>query len=102
MSDRLRKKVRMRKRKELYTREGPICAGCRRRFKRCELTLDHIVPISKEGCGCVDNLQFMCGPCNGSKAALSQPASRARQGHKARDCVNRNELKALGFDEGLT
>lgn len=31
--------------------------------------LDHIVPVSRGGCGCVENLQWLCAPCNLSKSA---------------------------------
>lgn len=31
--------------------------------------LDHIVPLSRGGCGCVSNLQWLCAPCNHSKHA---------------------------------
>ena len=47
--------------------------GCR--CKRCgaeppsELTIDHILPLTRGGTNALDNLQLLCRPCNSSKGA---------------------------------
>jgi 5-methylcytosine-specific restriction endonuclease McrA len=45
-----------------------LCLSC---HKRCKLTADHVVPVSKGGTSNIDNIQPLCGPCNSSKGAKS-------------------------------
>lgn len=41
------------------------CADC---LSVDDITIDHIVPLSRGGEDNVDNLQFLCRPCNSSKS----------------------------------
>lgn len=50
--------------KKLY---NYTCLRCGRREPEIKLTADHIVPISKEGAGTIDNIQPLCGSCNTAK-----------------------------------
>jgi 5-methylcytosine-specific restriction endonuclease McrA len=43
---------------------GGICLAC---GERSELTVDHVIPISKGGSNTIDNLQPLCGTCNNTK-----------------------------------
>lgn len=45
------------------------CLACQRREPEIKLTLDHVVPLSRGGKHCVENIQPLCGPCNSSKNA---------------------------------
>src|SRR6476469_10580843 len=49
---------------EYYNNE---CLACHR--NDVPLTIDHIVPVSKNGSNWIDNIQPLCGPCNSSKGA---------------------------------
>lgn len=49
---------------ELVKRQNGICVSCKEPKK---LTVDHIVPLSKNGRHEVSNIQGLCGPCNSKK-----------------------------------
>lgn len=50
---------------------GPFCARC----GRCgNLTLDHVVPLSKGGAHRLSNLQLLCRECNTAKGDLTDAA----------------------------
>ncbi len=55
-------------------RQG-ICHYCHRKFPREELTLDHIVPVSRGGRSTRGNLVVCCRKCNQDKGLLT-PAER--------------------------
>lgn len=43
------------------------CPGCEKVVRRRDLTVDHIVPINKDGKNSRNNAQVLCRPCNCSK-----------------------------------
>jgi len=43
------------------------CYWCKRRFKDSELTIDHVIPLSKGGVHDISNTVAACKPCNLSK-----------------------------------
>lgn len=49
----------------LIERDGYICQEC---DSQSELTIDHIMPISKGGSDDLSNLRFLCRRCNSSKS----------------------------------
>lgn len=51
---------------EVLEQHGTVCLACGDAGR--EVTIDHIVPVSKGGTNSKDNLQPLCGPCNSSKA----------------------------------
>lgn len=53
-------------RQAVYERDGCACIEC---GGTDELTLDHIVPWSRDGADTEDNLQTMCRSCNCRKGA---------------------------------
>ena len=58
----------------LYGRQEGICNGCRVLFPFRNMTVDHIVPVSRGGSDSLDNLQLLCGACNSMKGQRSQAA----------------------------
>ena len=52
----------------LFGQQEGMCNGCRRRFCYEKMTVDHIVPRSKDGGNELPNLQLLCQPCNNLKA----------------------------------
>lgn len=49
-----------------------------------DLTLDHIVPRSQNGCTCVKNLQALCPKCNRNKGSRADP--KGAVGHRRDQC----------------
>lgn len=54
--------------KELLRKHGPYCAICGKRLKKNEITIDHIIPLSKGGADIIQNMQLACLPCNSRKS----------------------------------
>ncbi|MGA7613823.1 MAG: HNH endonuclease [Thermoanaerobaculia bacterium] len=48
----------------IYLRDGNRCQYCGKRFSSSELSLDHVVPISRGGKSTWDNVVCACLPCN--------------------------------------
>jgi 5-methylcytosine-specific restriction endonuclease McrA len=55
-------------RENVFHRDANICQYCGKRFKRNELTIDHVVPKSIGGGNTWDNIVAACVPCNAYKA----------------------------------
>lgn len=51
-------------RNKIFERDGKICKHCK---SGEDLTLDHIIPVSKDGLNELDNLQVLCRSCNSIK-----------------------------------
>jgi 5-methylcytosine-specific restriction endonuclease McrA len=57
-------------------RRSPLCASC---GAREDLTVDHIVPLSRGGSSDLSNLQTLCRTCNGIKSGrIERPTEQAR------------------------
>lgn len=51
-------------RHNIYMRDANRCQYCGKRFSTSELSLDHVVPLSKRGPSSWDNVVCACLPCN--------------------------------------
>ena len=54
---------------ERLEKQGGMCANCKRKGKRTDWHLEHIVPITDEGAHAHDNIEVLCAYCNLSKGA---------------------------------
>jgi 5-methylcytosine-specific restriction endonuclease McrA len=54
-------------RHNIYMRDGNRCQYCGRRFSTSELSLDHVIPLSRNGPSCWENIVCSCLPCNVKK-----------------------------------
>ena len=59
-------------RKFLYGEQGGHCNGCKVHFQMQNLTVDHIIAVSKGGTDHLSNLQLLCGHCNSVKGDRGQ------------------------------
>jgi 5-methylcytosine-specific restriction endonuclease McrA len=55
-------------RRGVFVRDNDLCAYCGRHLKRGELTVDHIIPVSRGGGSTWGNTVTACAPCNHRKA----------------------------------
>ena len=51
----------------LFRRDGYICMYCGEQFKHADLTRDHIIPMSRGGKDCWENVVTACYRCNNQK-----------------------------------
>lgn len=51
----------------VFIRDGHICSYCGERFKKSELTIDHVIPKSKGGTTGWKNCVTSCNKCNSKK-----------------------------------
>ena len=59
--------------RQVWDRDGWQCVFC---GSHRELTVDHIIPVSKGGTDGLDNLQTACKSCNSSKGDRDAPIPR--------------------------
>lgn len=71
-------------RKNVFTRDRYTCQYCHKRFPAAELTLDHVVPVSRGGKTRWNNIVTACKKCNRKKggrtpgeANMSNPHPKA-------------------------
>jgi hypothetical protein len=54
-------------RRNIYARDGSQCQYCGHRFPTSELSIDHVIPISRGGKSCWENVVCACTECNKKK-----------------------------------
>ena len=54
-------------RRNIFERDGYTCQYCGKRFRRQDLTIDHVLPRSRGGVSRWDNVALACLPCNARK-----------------------------------
>ena len=54
-------------RRALWEEQNRRCGYCGTKIGFSEVTIDHIIPLSKGGTNALDNLQACCGFCNKAK-----------------------------------
>lgn len=58
------------KRRHVYERDGFRCRYCADQPPVEELTIDHIIPVSRDGTNDFGNLVTCCFPCNNRKGDM--------------------------------
>lgn len=53
----------------LFARDAHLCLYCGNRFNRPQLTRDHVVPVSRGGQDCWENVVSACFSCNSRKGS---------------------------------
>lgn len=62
----------------IYLRDLYTCQYCLSSFSYSQLTLDHVIPISKGGKTSWENIVAACGPCNTSKGNKLYPKPKTQ------------------------
>lgn len=70
--------------KQYYCPDGK-CLKC---YEVRKLTIDHVVPLSKGGSNCIENIQLLCGNCNSGKCNYHSMDFRPDKGEFARSLMD--------------
>ena len=82
-------------RHNIYLRDGTRCQYCGRRFPTSELSLDHVVPLSRGGVSSWENVVCACLRCNVKKGnRLPDEAGMALRRPPARRPLRRQHPRA--------
>jgi len=65
-------------RRNIFYRDRNRCQYCGRVFAQRELNLDHVIPLSRGGASCWENVVCACIRCNTAKGARAPVASGMR------------------------
>lgn len=63
-------------RPNIYLRDDHTCQYCAKKFPTKELTLDHVMPVSRGGQHTWDNVVAACGKCNNKKGNRTPSEAR--------------------------
>ncbi|MBD1837353.1 HNH endonuclease [Coleofasciculus sp. FACHB-501] len=63
-------------RKYVFQRDRCQCQSCGKTALEANLTIDHIIPLSRGGSNDISNLQTLCLPCNQRKTNHLAPRFR--------------------------
>ena len=72
-----RRKFTLDEKRIVYAKYNGKCAICGQPVKFKKMTVDHKVPLSKDGTNAMSNLQLACRSCNLMKADLNLWQSRS-------------------------
>lgn len=81
----------------IFLRDMYECQYCDTQFNKSELTLDHVLPISRGGKTNWENIVSACGPCNSAKGNSLTPRPR-RMPYKPDYYELVNKRKQLEFE----
>lgn len=68
---------------EIYMRDKGRCVYCKKRLARDESTLDHDLPVIRNGASTIKNVLLSCTWCNGDKGLLTKEEYYYKQLHNA-------------------
>ena len=71
------KSVRL-NRQNIFLRDKNQCQYCRKKFKRTQLNIDHVIPISQGGRTTWENVVCSCLPCNTSKGGRTPEQAKMK------------------------
>lgn len=71
-------------RRNILIRDNHTCQYCLEKFKPAELTLDHVIPLSRGGWDGWDNVVVACRTCNNKKGDLTPEQAGMRLSRKPR------------------
>lgn len=93
-----RKAISVRKRFDIFKRDGFACQYCGAHPPDALLEVDHIVPVAEGGGNDEDNLVTACWPCNRGKAANALTDVPVSLADRAKEIAER-EAQLRGYQE---
>lgn len=72
---------RLWQRRTLVSRDGTLCALCGEQMPSNDMTVDHIVPLSKGGADTITNMQLAHSRCNMAKGSTLEAQEEDESTH---------------------
>ncbi len=65
-------------RRNIFHRDRNRCQYCGKSFRQSDLNVDHVVPLSRGGTSCWENVVCACIPCNSRKGSRTPDEARMK------------------------
>lgn len=93
-------------RRTIILRDNKTCQLCGKKCKENEIEIDHIIPVSKGGKTCEDNLQVLCRDCNRRKSnkiirEITKKIPIAKEFNGKKNNITKTEVRRVKISDNV-